>query len=185
MLESLCVIKGFTATTTQKQIARGHRSPTPYSWAGADFLESLVPKKIPGPAFQLRERGRAEVGEREARRVLTSIIHFPLQFSFLGILKVHIMVLTVGKALETMNVKLTKGSMLKDCVSPWIAGEWSAPQACCSQIYKSTSYFFKDHSMNGSNVLENRMSNQSDHKSHSPREVAYMIEMKVLRSCGF
>jgi len=106
------------------------------------FLESLAPKEIPGPAFQLRERGRARVGEREARKALTSITPSPSSSPF-GTLKVYTMVLTVGKALETMNVKFAKDSVLKDCTFPWIAGEQSASQACCSQIYQSASHFLK------------------------------------------
>lgn len=135
MLESLCVVKGFIAMATQVINSR--------LLVWGRFLESLVPKEIPGPAFQLREQGGARVRGREARKILTSITPFTLQFSFLGTLKVHTMVLTVRKAPETMNVTFSKGSMLKDCTFPWIAGVPSASQACCSQIYQSASHFLK------------------------------------------
>lgn len=82
-------------------------------------------------------------GKGGQKKFLTFVTRFTLQFSSMGTLEVHTMVLNVGKEPETMNVKFAEGSMLKDCMLPWITGEQSASQACCFQIYQSASHFLK------------------------------------------
>lgn len=81
MLESLCVVKGFTTMATQKQIARGYGSPTQAVGLGQIFGVSCS-QRDSRTSFPVEGTGESQGGGKGGQK--SSYLHntFTFQFSF-------------------------------------------------------------------------------------------------------